>query len=195
MKFDLKQASSENSVGQIYVIEPHFGKEFPTFFDYVKDGEKLSLMVAIDFTESNMDPIDPNSLHYLPQNGESWNPYQTCLHTILPILLPYTIPLSSIQVLGFGAKKIGGSAVNHCLEIANVKNIQELMVSYKEAAENLIFSGPTRFSGVVGRGLVEAEKRVKEDEKQYTVMLILTDGDIHDLAEVIFYYYKKLKIA
>lgn len=185
MKFELRQTSSPNAVGYIYVIEPHFGKEFPTFFDFVKDGESLSIMVAVDFTESNMDPIDPNSLHYLSPKSESMNPYQTCLHAILPILLPYTNRNSSIPLLAFGAKKEGG-AVNHCLEIAHVNNIQELMAAYKGAAENLIFSGPTRFSGVVGRGLEVAEKSVKENEKSYTVMVILTDGDIHDLEEVIF---------
>ena len=36
-----------------------------TFLDYIRGGLKLHFVVAVDFTMSNGDPNDPNSLHYL----------------------------------------------------------------------------------------------------------------------------------
>ena len=35
-----------------------------SFLDYVFGGCEISLTIAIDFTMSNMDPKDPESLHY-----------------------------------------------------------------------------------------------------------------------------------
>lgn len=45
--------------------------EVPSFTDYLSGGWQISFAVAIDFTASNGNPQNPNSLHFL---GES-NPY------------------------------------------------------------------------------------------------------------------------
>ena len=36
----------------------------PTFLDYIKNETKLKFIVAVDFTASNGNPRDRNSLHY-----------------------------------------------------------------------------------------------------------------------------------
>lgn len=46
----------------------------PTFLDFLKGGLQLNLSIAIDFTQSNKKPKDPQSLHYMDLNGR--NQYQ-----------------------------------------------------------------------------------------------------------------------
>ena len=41
----------------------------PTFLDYVQAGAEINFICGIDFTASNKDPRDPESLHYLSQTG------------------------------------------------------------------------------------------------------------------------------
>ena len=36
-----------------------------TFLDYLQGGMSMNFVVAIDFTASNGDPNDPNSLHFI----------------------------------------------------------------------------------------------------------------------------------
>lgn len=41
--------------------------QIPSFVDYLKSGWEIGLAVAIDYTASNIDPRDPQSLHFLGQ--------------------------------------------------------------------------------------------------------------------------------
>jgi len=41
----------------------------PTFIDYLRAGWELSLSVAIDYTASNGDPSQSDSLHFLGPNN------------------------------------------------------------------------------------------------------------------------------
>ena len=38
------------------------------FIDYIKSGVRIKLSIGIDYTESNLSPTDPKSLHYLGEN-------------------------------------------------------------------------------------------------------------------------------
>ena len=44
-----------------------------TFMDYIRGGTQICLICAIDFTESNLPPSDPNSLHYISNNNGEMN--------------------------------------------------------------------------------------------------------------------------
>ena len=44
-----------------------------TFMDYITGGMEMKFVVAIDYTASNLDPEDPDSLHY--NNGSTPNHY------------------------------------------------------------------------------------------------------------------------
>ena len=46
-------------IGQCQLIEK------PSFVDFLRGGWAISLSVAIDFTASNGEPVDPKSLHYM----------------------------------------------------------------------------------------------------------------------------------
>jgi copine 5/8/9 len=39
--------------------------EKPTFIDYLKGGMQINICVAIDYTASNGELFEPNSLHFL----------------------------------------------------------------------------------------------------------------------------------
>lgn len=57
-------------MGTIQLADLKFQKR-NTFLDYVFGGCDISLAVAIDFTLSNGDPNDPNSLHFFdPKKNE-----------------------------------------------------------------------------------------------------------------------------
>ena len=46
-----------------------------SFLDYIKGGTELACTVAIDFTASNGDPFNPDSLHYITPIGKSNNEF------------------------------------------------------------------------------------------------------------------------
>ena len=60
----------------------------PKFLDFINAGTQLNLMVGVDFTESNGDPTDPNSLHTYTGAGGP-NPYQKALKSVGEILINY----------------------------------------------------------------------------------------------------------
>ena len=56
-----------------------------TFVDYVSGGCEFNVTIAIDFTGSNGDPRQPNSLHYLHEDGQL-NDYEKAIKAIVEIL-------------------------------------------------------------------------------------------------------------
>jgi len=53
----------------------------PTFLNYIYAGTEINMIVAIDFSNSNKDPSDPESLHNMDDSN------------------PFTIPLLIIRSL------------------------------------------------------------------------------------------------
>jgi len=68
---------------------------------YVKGGVDISLIIAMDFTNSNKDPSNPKSLHTLVD--EDKNEYLKALGAIGDILQHYDSD-ELIPLYGFGAK-------------------------------------------------------------------------------------------
>ena len=86
----------------------------PTFVDYLRSGWAVSLVAAIDYTASNLNPTDPNSLHYLGQN----NQYEKALYNVGAVVEPYDSD-QSFPVFGFGGipRHMGITGVNHCFAL------------------------------------------------------------------------------
>ena len=85
------------------------------------------MVTAIDYTASNRDPSDPNSLHALGPNNE----YVRALHSVGGIIEPYDAD-RSFPVFGFGGIPASLGQVSHCFplngnpanpEIQGVENI------------------------------------------------------------------------
>jgi hypothetical protein len=58
-----------------------------SFLDYISAGCEINLMVAIDFTGSNGDPVDPKSLHYI--HPKTLNDYELAIKNVGDILAKY----------------------------------------------------------------------------------------------------------
>lgn len=66
-----RESGGEVGTGTM-VIESIKIEEQVTLVDYLRGGWQLSLAIAIDFTGSNGDPLEPFSLHYL----DGYNQYE-----------------------------------------------------------------------------------------------------------------------
>ena len=72
------------------------------FLDFIRGGEELNLITAIDFTGSNGIPRMPNSLHAIKGYGQL-NQYQQAMQAVGQILLDYDDD-KLVPMYGFGAK-------------------------------------------------------------------------------------------
>lgn len=97
---------------------------------------------------------------------------------------------------GFGAvpNHIDGEErqVSHCFplngdssnpEIVGIEGSDGVLATYRNNLKKLKFLGPTCFAPVI-RQAVEQVHTCK-NEKMYHILLILTDGEIHDMTETI----------
>lgn len=156
------------------------------FLDYIAGGCEVSLIVGVDLTGSNGHPRFANSLHFL--NPQGFNDYEKALCSVGEILLSYDSD-KLVPLYGFGGK-VNGS-VSHCFPLTfnsdpNVVNMDGLMRTYRQALERVELSGPTLFAQVIQTAVTMAESElVNQQNQRYYVLLILTDGAIHDMQQTI----------
>lgn len=88
--------------------------EKPTFLEYLQTGWGISLQLAIDYTGSNGDYTQPNSLHYL----SGYNQYEHAIRSVGTILESYDSD-KSFPVYGFGGvpRFMGSNHVSHCFPL------------------------------------------------------------------------------
>mmetsp|Transcript_21947 Transcript_21947/g.62509 ORF Transcript_21947/g.62509 Transcript_21947/m.62509 type:complete len:561 (-) Transcript_21947:108-1790(-) len=156
----------------------------PTFADYASGGCELNVVVAIDFTGSNGDPRIPGNLHYM---GDGKNDYEKAISAIVPILEKYDSD-KKVPCLGFGAKYDG--EVRHAFQIGDSEELdgtRGVLEAYRSVFRSqLIMSGPTVFVEVMQTAAARAQSRLEAAQAQgkqsYTILLILTDGAVSDVA-------------
>ena len=157
------------------------------FTDYLKGGLNLTQFVGIDFTASNGDPNNPSSLHYL-QNGKL-NQYQRAILSLGEILEKYNNN-GIIPCYGFGARLPNGTVsfdfpLNLNYQAPFLKNYGEMFQCYQNIFSNITLSGPTNFAPLI-RAIIDYTIKNKEvDEFNYTVYIIITDGEITDMNNTI----------
>jgi copine 1/2/3 len=155
------------------------------FVDYVSGGCELNVVVAIDFTGSNGDPRKPGTLHHLDAN--SMNPYEKAISAIVTILAKYDSD-QKFPVLGFGAKYHG--QINHCFQCGptdEAVGVQGVLNAYDSVFKSgLVMSGPTVFTEVIesaaARATSSLEVAQRRGQQTYTILLIVTDGEVSDAA-------------
>ena len=163
----------------------------PTFLDYLRGGVQLNVMVAIDFTASNGSPSQSSSLHYRNTNGQL-NQYQKAIQGVCDILLCYDYD-KQIPVYGFGGKPSGVStgATSHCFPLngndrdASVSGLDGIMNAYDKALRKVVLDGPTHFGAILTKAMEMAQENKRNGSKEYLILLILTDGQIHDMQPTI----------
>eukprot|EP00468_Gymnochlora_sp_CCMP2014_P007172 CAMPEP_0167752038 /NCGR_PEP_ID=MMETSP0110_2-20121227/6911_1 /TAXON_ID=629695 /ORGANISM="Gymnochlora sp., Strain CCMP2014" /LENGTH=753 /DNA_ID=CAMNT_0007637599 /DNA_START=139 /DNA_END=2400 /DNA_ORIENTATION=- len=199
-RFPLKRPKKkkDKTYGYIELSEALRYKD-PTFLDYVRGGMDVSVMYAIDYTGSNGDPNHPRSLHYM---GTGHNPYTDAITKINNILSVYD-KSQMIPAFGFGGKMRGGN-VSHCFPVngnpskPEVKGTVGLLNAYRQSFQRVLLSGPTYFSGILQMvNAIVSSKSFHASKQEYTILVIITDGEINDMRHTIdnFVLLSKMPIS
>uniref|UniRef100_A0A8C6CYR0 Copine-5 n=1 Tax=Moschus moschiferus TaxID=68415 RepID=A0A8C6CYR0_MOSMO len=155
-----------------------------TFLDYIKGGTQINFTVAIDFTASNGNPSQSTSLHYM--SPYQLNAYALALTAVGEIIQHYDSD-KMFPALGFGAKLPPDGRVSHEFplngnqENPSCRGIDGILEAYHRSLRTVQLYGPTNFAPVVTH--VARNAAAVQDGSQYSVLLIITDGVISDMAQ------------
>ena len=174
-----------NGNKKINIINNSFIYKKPSFLDYIKNGVRIKLSIGIDYTESNLVPTDPNSLHYLGQN--MMNDYEQAILACGMICAYYDYN-QQFPVYGYGAFINSRPPANMCFNInfkdnPEIYTIDNVLKEYRNSFKFIKLAGPTNFSPLI-QNVVNKIKR-ENNPIQYHILLILTDGIINDLQQTI----------
>lgn len=183
-----KNAKKAKHSGMFIVNNIQFIPRY-SFLDYLSTGTHLNLMVSIDFTGSNGDPRDRNSLHFI--NPQQMNQYQNAIWATGSILEYYDTD-KRFPVYGFGAQFPNG-VVSHMfaltgnVNVPEVQGVQGILDVYARAIQGVKLWGPTNFAPTLQQ--VSQHVRAVESSSpagsNYFVLLILTDGEVTDMQDTI----------
>jgi len=159
----------------------------PSFVEYIQGGTALNFSVAIDFTASNGDPRNPQSLHYInPGSMNGNNQYATAIRSVGEIIQDYDAD-KMFPSLGFGARIPPTGQVSHefFLNLSPdnpyCTGVEGILQAYLTSLQTVTLYGPTNFSPVINH--VAKFANAYQDGRQYFVLLIITDGIITDIDE------------
>ena len=154
-----------------------------TFVDYLKLGVQIGLSIAIDFTGSNGNPNDINSLHFI--NGEKPNQYERAIYACGNIVAYYDYD-QLFPCFGFGVKINNKPYQIFNLNLRqdpNISYIQGIIEVYHNALQVVELYGPTLFGPIIKtiNQMIKNEKNINK----YHILMILTDGKIDDIDNTI----------
>jgi len=158
----------------------------PSFLDYIQGGTQVNFTLAVDFTASNGNPMDPNSLHYRGDPSRP-NQYVTAIRSVGEIVQDYDSD-SMFPALGFGARIPPTGQVSHEFFLTldqsqpYCQGIDGVLAAYHNSLHNVQLYGPTNFSPVI-RHVAKFAEAYRADPSNYFILLIITDGIITDFEE------------
>nr|CAB3233484.1 copine-8-like [Phallusia mammillata] len=167
--------------GIVNLVSCNIKKQF-TFLDYIRGGTELNFVVAIDFTASNGNPLQPSSLHYI--NPHQPNQYALAIQAVGDIVQDYDTD-KLFPTFGFGARLPPDGRVSHQFALNfNPSNpdcfgIQGIMEAYQSSIRAVQLYGPTNFSPIINN--VASMAASCRDASRYYVLLMITDGVISDM--------------
>jgi hypothetical protein len=176
-----KKSKNGGVAGTLHLLLSKIETEV-SFLDYLAGGCEVSLVSAIDFTGSNGNPHDHQSLHFIRSDG-MLNEYEAALTAVGSVLAPYDSD-QMFQMVGFGAK-VAGQA-NHCFSMTPTQGapgIQGLLESYRNVVRTVELWGPTNFAPSIAAAAALASQSQSQQQQKYFVLMILTDGVITDIDE------------
>ena len=156
----------------------------PTFTEYLRGGLEVSMMVAIDYTASNGDPKDHQSLHHM--NPQRLNPYQQTIMRVGKVVEPYDHD-NKFPVWGFGGRVRGADGgwtpVQHCFTVAEeALGAAGVLTAYEGFMSHVGLSGPTLFGNIIETAAtIAASGGCSQASQRYNILLIITDGIINDM--------------
>ena len=152
----------------------------------------MSCVVCIDFTGSNGDPNTTTSLHYRSPNN--YNQYQQAIQSVCHILMNYDTD-KMVPTYGFGAMPcfpppgMNLHGVSHFFpcsgqwENCEGYGVPGIFQHYNTAINYVRLSGPTYFAPLLGAVRDFTQQSFAHDKYNYSILLILTDGAIHDMQD------------
>jgi len=176
-----KPENLSEQFGEIYVKEASI-RHFPSFLELLSAGLQVNMAVSIDFTGSNGDPRQPTSLHFM--NPVQPNQYVQAITDVSRILLEYDTD-KMVAAFGFGATLPDGK-VSHFFHLNMTPNpyvpgVEGILAAYGTTMSTVRFSGPTNFAPTI-RGATDGARGAAN---VYTILLIITDGEITDMDDTI----------
>ena len=160
-----------------------------TFLDYINQGMRINLAIAIDYSKSSED------LHKL--NNDKMNRYEETIKYCGEILAKYTSE-QLFPVWGFGANNIPNQFNGMCFPInfnedPKIEKIDGVIKEYRNSLDKITFSEKSDFSPVIKHftQMIEKDKHINE---YYYILLLLTDGKYDDREETIDEIFKASKL-
>jgi len=171
--------------GRVIGIGSRYSKQYK-FLDYIRGGTQVSLVVGIDFTGSNGDPKNPNSLHSIQKNP---NLYEQAIDSCCTTVAYYDFD-QQFPVFGYGAivnRQL--NKVDHCFPLnlqqePNIYTVKGILDTYRNFIQGVKLYGPTMFSPLINKTMQIVGSQNKTDDI-YTVLMIYTDGIINDMEDTI----------
>ena len=179
-----EEQDTEKVVGTSEIY--YFEKKRKMLHDYFIKDMRILFSIAIDFTSSNLDPNNPESLHtkFLEHNQ-----YAKSINICGKILNEYAND-KVYPVYGFGGVPENSNSVSHCFNIngkkdPNISGIDEVISTYFNCLSTVKFVGPTYFKFILKSMLDSVKRKLSSESFNYHVFLILTDGRVDDMPETI----------
>jgi Copine/C2 domain len=165
-------------------------KGTPNFMDYAVGGCEFNTIVAIDFNGSNGHPDSLDSYHYMCPDIKKRNDYEKAIISLLSILGKFDTD-KYYSILGFGAKYNGEVYdVFQCGKEKLVSGTRGVLKTYRDQFKSGITMAhtPTVFTKIIKTASAHARKAAVVAEsigqQAYTILIVLTDGDVHDIEEI-----------
>jgi hypothetical protein len=189
-----KKGKPYNGSGTIVFRAAGFQRSY-SFMDFLKAGLPIECMVSIDFTGSNLPPVQSNSLHYIPpgtplkidpittppEKLTPVNGYEAAILSVGAVLQPYDSD-GIMASYAFGARLPPNWQVSHCFPLdEHAKGVAGVFSAYRNSVMNVQFYGPTIFAQTIRTLCAKASA----DLSKYYILLILTDGEISDMDETV----------
>jgi E3 ubiquitin-protein ligase RGLG len=154
-------------------------KDYKTYDKFMQDFkesgayEDVNLIIGIDCTKSNeTSGMKTFGSHMHDLSKE--NPYMSVMKIMTSSLKQDKD--SSIPLYFFGSQEAFGEK-DTVLHVGDCKDINELQGQYRSHIINQTLSGPTTFSGLIDKTI-----QLTDLTKKFHLLLIITDGDVSDIA-------------
>ena len=157
-----------------------------TFLDYLKEGKKINLEIAIDYTSSN------KSYHFI--NRRIPNDYEKVISDCCSIVSPYDED-QLFPVYGFGGIPPNNNGkVSHIFNInfekePEIKGFDQIIPTYKKSLKQIKLGNPCYFAPLLKSVYNRIKKNYEINNPEYInhyfILMILTNGIVNDLKETI----------
>ena len=187
--FILNYNSKKNKNANVLIDIEILGNE-KTFLDYIEEGMQINLSIGIDFSKTNI------NLHKFYNNR--MNRYEEAIKYCGDIVAYYDSD-QLFPAWGFGADNIPQDYDRMCFPInfnedPNISKINGVLKEYKNCLNKISLSEPAHFSPIINHliNIIESEK--DNINKNYHILLLLTDGKYDDREKTIDSIVKASKL-